>query len=116
MDPELDSYSAFFDNAKLNETPLDKDLKSYGITDVYVCGLAADVCVAYTSIDALGLKYRVIFVEDAARGINVDDIEAQKKYITEKGGIVISAKHVYNMIIGRDRRPELGYAILGLKQ
>lgn len=42
---DIDSYSAFFDNAKLNETTLDKDLKSHSITDIYVCGLALDVCV-----------------------------------------------------------------------
>ncbi len=42
---DIDSYSAFFDNAKLNATTLDKDLKANKITDIYVCGLAADVCV-----------------------------------------------------------------------
>ena len=42
---DIDCYSAFFDNAKLNETSLDNDLKSNKITDIYVCGLAADVCV-----------------------------------------------------------------------
>ena len=43
--PDIDSYSAFFDNCKLNETSLHKDLQKYNITDIYVCGLAADVCV-----------------------------------------------------------------------
>ena len=42
---DIDSYSAFFDNCKLNETTLNSDLKKYGITDLYVCGLAGDVCV-----------------------------------------------------------------------
>lgn len=41
----IDSYSAFFDNCKLNETTLNSDLKKHGITEVYVCGLAGDVCV-----------------------------------------------------------------------
>ena len=43
--PDIDSYSAFYDNAKLSETGLDKDLKEIGVTDIYVCGLASDVCV-----------------------------------------------------------------------
>jgi nicotinamidase-related amidase len=111
---DIDSYSAFFDNAKLNKTSLDNDLKSNKITDIYVCGLAADVCVAATAYDGIGLKYRVVFIEDACRGIDLDSIEAKKKLLTENGAVVVSAKHVYNMIIGRDRRPELGYAILGL--
>ena len=42
---DIDSYSAFFDNSKLNETSLNSDLKKHGINEVYVCGLAADVCV-----------------------------------------------------------------------
>jgi nicotinamidase-related amidase len=42
---DIDSYSAFFDNCKLNETTLHNDLQKHNITDLYVCGLAADVCV-----------------------------------------------------------------------
>lgn len=46
---DIDSYSAFFDNCRLNETTLNSDLKQHGITDLYVCGLAADVCVGKCS-------------------------------------------------------------------
>ena len=42
---DIDSYSAFFDNCKLNETTLNIDLKKLGVNELYVCGLAADVCV-----------------------------------------------------------------------
>ena len=42
---DIDSYSAFFDNCKLNETTLNQDLRKLGVSDIYVCGLAADVCV-----------------------------------------------------------------------
>ena len=41
----LDSYSAFADNADLNETQLYRDLKKRCITDIFVCGIATDVCV-----------------------------------------------------------------------
>jgi nicotinamidase-related amidase len=43
--PDIDSYSAFFDNCKLNETTLNDDLKKHAINELYICGLAADVCV-----------------------------------------------------------------------
>ena len=43
--PDIDSYSAFYDNCKLNETTLNRDLKKLGISEIYVCGLASDVCV-----------------------------------------------------------------------
>lgn len=42
---DIDSYSAFFDNFKLNKTSLDENLKQLNIEELYICGLAADVCV-----------------------------------------------------------------------
>lgn len=45
VNPEVDSYSPFFNNQKGNETTLNEDLKNEGITDLYICGLAYDVCV-----------------------------------------------------------------------
>ena len=43
--PEIDSYSAFWDNNKLSETDLHQKLQERGIQDVYCCGIAYDVCV-----------------------------------------------------------------------
>ena len=41
----IESYSSFYDNAKRAETQLRSVLKDKQVTDVYVCGLALDVCV-----------------------------------------------------------------------
>ena len=41
----IESYSAFWDNAKLNETNLRKDLRKRNVTDVFLCGIAYDHCV-----------------------------------------------------------------------
>ena len=107
---DIDSYSAFFDNCKLNETPLNSDLRKLGVTDIYLCGVAADVCVAATSADGLSLNYRVIYVEDACRGVDPKDIVEQKKRLVSQGAIMVNSKQVYNMVTCRDRRPELGYS------
>ena len=45
VNPNIDSYSAFFDNAKLGKTCLEELINDEGCTDVYVCGIATDVCV-----------------------------------------------------------------------
>ena len=82
--------------------------------DIYYFDFCQIVFQAATANDGLSLNYRVIFIEDASRGIDIDDMEVKKKMLTDQGAIVVSAKHVYNMVIGRDRRPELGYAILGM--
>ena len=41
----LDSYSAFADNPNIRETKLYRKLKKSCVTDVFVCGIATDVCV-----------------------------------------------------------------------
>ena len=41
----IDSYSSFFDNNKLRETKLRRELEKHLVTDVYICGIATDVCV-----------------------------------------------------------------------
>lgn len=43
--PDVDSYSVFWDNKKLTDTTLCAQLRLKNATDIYVCGLAYDVCV-----------------------------------------------------------------------
>ena len=45
MHSNIESYSAFWDNAKLTETKLRQDLQTRNVTDVFVCGIAYDHCV-----------------------------------------------------------------------
>ena len=59
--PEIDSYSAFFDNGKLQKTNLDNFLKEKEIDTLYIMGLATDFCVKFTVLDALELGYKVYF-------------------------------------------------------
>jgi len=41
------------------------------VGEVYLAGLATDVCVFYTAMDALGLGFAVRLVQDACRGLDV---------------------------------------------
>jgi nicotinamidase/pyrazinamidase len=66
---ELDSYSAFFENDRKTPTGLGACLRELGIGELYLAGLATDVCVYHTALDALGFVVRL--VEDACRGIDV---------------------------------------------
>ena len=49
----IESYSAFWDYAKTNETPLMEYLNARNVTDVYVCGIAIDVCVGKLNNDRI---------------------------------------------------------------
>jgi len=111
VNPLVDSYSAFFDNQKLSKTILDDIIRKEGCTDVYICGIATDVCVASTAFHALELGFRTTLVEDASRGIKNDNINAAFKRIREEYGCVVNSTEVKAMVQGRDRRPELGYKL-----
>lgn len=109
--PEVDSYSVFWDNKKLSDTTLNAQLKMRGTTDIYVCGLAYDVCVGATAIDAISAGYRTILIDDCCRGVDLKDIEHTKETVISSNGIISHSKEVKAMVEGRDRRPELGYKL-----
>jgi nicotinamidase/pyrazinamidase len=71
QDPEIDSYSAFFDNGRRHQTDLDNWLKRHHIKKIVVMGLATDYCVKFTVIDALSLGYEVSVLIDGCRGVNL---------------------------------------------
>lgn len=65
-DVRIDSYSGFFDNARRKSTGLADYLRGKGATDLFLCGLAGDICVYYSALDALEQGFRVAFIRDAA--------------------------------------------------
>ena len=48
FNPDVDSYSAFFDNKKLGKTNMEELIREKDVTDLYICGIATDVCVGNT--------------------------------------------------------------------
>ena len=78
VDPEIDSYSGFFDNGHRRGTGLAEYLKSQGVTHVFVCGLATDYCVKFTALDALKLGFKTHLIEDACRGVNLRPGDGQR--------------------------------------
>lgn len=107
--PDIESYSAFWDNNKIMQTNLYTIMKQKKITDFYVCGLAYDVCVGATASDSLEHGFRTILVEDACRGISVDNMGTTRKGLADRHALVVSSSEVKDMVQGRDRRAELGY-------
>ncbi|MGL5174766.1 MAG: bifunctional nicotinamidase/pyrazinamidase [Cetobacterium sp.] len=93
-DPEIDSYSGFFDNGKLKKTDLFHLLKTHNITELFILGLATDYCVKYTVLDALDLKFKVNVIEDACRGVNLssDDSKLAFDEMKQKGAHIIKSE------------------------
>jgi nicotinamidase/pyrazinamidase len=70
--PGIDSYSAFFENDRSTATGLEGYLKSRGILDVTLVGLATDYCVAYSALDAARLGFAVSVDTALCRAIDMD--------------------------------------------
>jgi nicotinamidase/pyrazinamidase len=67
----IDSYSAFFENDRTTPTGLDGYLRTRGITELVLVGLATDFCVNYSAQDAAKLGYAVTVREDLCRAIDL---------------------------------------------
>lgn len=80
QDPDIDSYSAFFDNGRRAKTPLDDWLQQHGIKSLFILGLATDYCVKYTVLDALALGYQTTVISDGCRGVNLQPQDSQQAF------------------------------------
>jgi nicotinamidase/pyrazinamidase len=78
---EIDSYSAFFENDHTTPTGLSGYLRERELSRVFLAGLAFDFCVRYSAEDAHRHGFRVVVVEEACRGIDVNGSMAATREI-----------------------------------
>ncbi|SHJ30234.1 nicotinamidase/pyrazinamidase [Hymenobacter daecheongensis DSM 21074] len=93
-DPEIDSYSGFYDNGRLKATGLAHYLRGRGVADVYVAGLAADYCVFYTAQDALREGFATFLIEDATRAISAEGFAQAKATLRIQGGHLLQSPEI----------------------
>lgn len=89
--PQIDSYSAFFENDHSTATGLDGYLRSRGVTDVTLVGLATDYCVAYSALDAARLGFRATVLEGACRAIDLNGSLAEARDKMRAAGVALEA-------------------------
>jgi nicotinamidase/pyrazinamidase len=70
-DPTIDSYSAFFDNARRKATGLEALLRKNKVNEIHVLGLATDYCVKATALDGVDLGFRVVLLTEGVRGVDL---------------------------------------------
>ena len=75
--PQIDSYSAFFENDRTTATGLAGYLRERGLTRIFLAGLAYDYCVAYSALDARRLGIPAVVVRDACRAIDLNGSVAE---------------------------------------
>jgi nicotinamidase/pyrazinamidase len=93
--PNIDSYSGFYDNLHKKNTGLAGYLREKKAKDLYFVGLATDYCVYYSIIDALKEGFNVYLIEDATRAIDKNLYENHlKKELLEKNVKIITSKNI----------------------
>ncbi len=84
---EVDSYSAFFENDRTTPTGLEGWLRSRGIDEVWLAGLATDFCVGYSALDAVRCGFPATVIEDACRAIDLEGSLAAMREQWAKAGV-----------------------------
>lgn len=77
QDLNVDSYSAFSDNEKSKESGIVGLLKSLDISELHFTGLAADVCVYHSMVDALRYGFKVKLHLSATMAISQKALQGQ---------------------------------------
>lgn len=92
MNPEVDSYSGFYDNGRAVSTGLAGYLREKGATELHFCGLAADICVYYSALDALREGFTALLIEDAISPLDKDLFSRIREELAGKGVGFVKSK------------------------
>ena len=69
--PEIDSYSAFYENDRRTPTGLAGYLRERGLRRIFLAGLATDYCVHFSAVDARRLGFDAVLIEAGCRAIDL---------------------------------------------
>ncbi|OOG55478.1 nicotinamidase [Rhodanobacter sp. C03] len=97
-DPGVDSYSGFRENhgpaGARPSTGLAGWLRERGVDEVFVCGLARDVCVLWTAQDAVELGFRAHLPWDLSRPVTPDTDAATRVALLAQGIAITEASEL----------------------
>jgi nicotinamidase/pyrazinamidase len=86
----IDSYSAFRENDRTTPTGLTGYLRERGFERVTLCGLATDVCVFFSAVDARAAGFATTVALDASRGIDHEGSLAKALAGMREAGVALT--------------------------
>jgi nicotinamidase/pyrazinamidase len=94
-DPAVDSYSGFRDNwnprGERPVTGLAGYLRERGVEEVYLCGLARDVCVAWSAKDAAAEGFHSRLLWDLTRPVDPASDDGVRADLTAAGVEIVTS-------------------------
>lgn len=95
MEPDCDSYSGFRNNwnpsGERPTTGLAGYLRERNIDTVFCCGLARDVCVQWTALDAAAMGFSTYFLWDLTRPVDSGSNDRVRHVLAENGVEVVNS-------------------------
>lgn len=88
---DIDSYSAFFENDQHTPTGLEGYLRTRGISELMLVGLATDFCVNFSALDAAKLGFDVTVRMDLCRAIDLDGSQAAACQSMKAAGVTLAS-------------------------
>jgi nicotinamidase/pyrazinamidase len=92
--PEIDSYSGFYDNDHQKTTGLAGFLHEKKVSKLYFSGLCADICVYFTIQDALTEGFNCILVEDASCPLDINNYRKIKTELTQQRVKIVNSLEI----------------------
>lgn len=93
-DPDIDSYGGFYDNYHLKSTGLADYLRGKKVDEIYVTGLAGDICVYWTALDGLSEGFKTYIIEDATEPLDKEEFKKTNENFRSKGGKLIQSSDI----------------------
>lgn len=71
VDSDSDAYSPFEGYIYLADANLEEMLREFGVTNLYIGGLATDYCVKNAALDSVRNGHKTFLILDACRAVNL---------------------------------------------
>lgn len=79
------------ESGEIEPTPLESMLRARDIDEIVVVGLAADVCVRYTALDAVNLGFETTVLKDGTRGVDLEPGDTERTFVElEDAGVRVN--------------------------
>lgn len=97
---EDDGYSPFEGVTLCGVFSTDRLLKSHGVTELFIGGLATEYCVKAASLDAIRFGYKTNLLLDACKAVNINPHDGDRaiEEMIEAGVVITTTRKVFSEI------------------
>ena len=85
INSQIDSYSGFYDNAKIRSTGLSDYLKAKNVTSIDFVGLVTEYCVKFSVLDSIEENFKTRVILKGIKGINIEETNKALNEMKSKG-------------------------------